>query len=98
MKYKTTPYRRGYNFEMRTKRHLEKEGYLVWRNPKSKFPDLIAIMPPTEEYGLEVIFVECKVGKYLSKEEKLKAQGFIKLGFPFMVAYRDGRKLKFKEV
>ena len=97
-KYKTTPYRRGYVFEKRVQKEFEKSGFYVIRQGKSAFPDLIIIGPQVKDGFTHVIMCECKVGKYLSKEEKLKAQGFIKLGFPFIVASREGRKIMIEEV
>lgn len=86
-----TPYKKGYRFERRVKKFLESQGYLVFRPGKSSFPDLIVIQPRTAIISL----VECKVNKYLKKEEKERAREFRKLGLAFKVAYREGRKIKF---
>jgi Holliday junction resolvase len=59
------------NFEYKTKKQMEKAGYFFVRQAKSSFPDLIAIGNDGK-----VMFIECKVGGRLSKEEKEK---FIKL-------------------
>lgn len=47
-----------------------------------------------------VTMVECKVNKYLSKKEKEEATKILNEGRcnSFMVAWRDGRKLKFQEL
>ena len=42
-------YKKGYAFEKRVQKYLENQGYYVFRNPKSAFPDLLAIMPATTE-------------------------------------------------
>lgn len=93
-KYKTTPYQRGYHFERRVKKHYEDQGFYVIRQGKSAFPDLI-VMEKESTFGhRKVIMVECKIGKYLSADEWKGAKELNKLGFPFAVAWRDGRKLK----
>ena len=71
----------GYRFENRVKKHLEKEGFVVFRQGKSAFPDLICL----SEDG--TMLVECKVGKYLSKKEKERAKELAVL-CPFIVAHR----------
>ena len=38
-------YQKGYNFERKVKRFLEKGGWVVFRQGKSSFPDLICIKP-----------------------------------------------------
>ena len=82
-------YSKGYNFERRVKQFLESEGYFVMRNPKSRFPDGLAVKKD------DIFLYECKVNKYLSKEEKKKANELKKItGLKFVVFYRDGYKLK----
>ena len=68
-------YRRGYTFEKRVQKFLESIGYLVIRQGKSSFPDLIAIPTVNLADGMivqgdgifvtfkpkdEILFVECK--------------------------------------
>lgn len=96
---KTSPYRRGYTFERRVIKDLEKKGWTVFRQGKSSFPDLIAFNVKVK--GLTVslantALIECKVNGRLSREERDAASKFTKMGFVFMVAYRIGRKLHYK--
>jgi len=83
-------YRIGRNFEYKVKKMFEDCGCLVWRLPKSKFPDLIIWVPDDKR----LIGVECKVNKYLSKKEKKLANELIKKKIIFRVAYREGRRIK----
>lgn len=65
-------YRKGYRFEKQVQKEFEKWGYLVIRQGKSKFPDLIAIPPRENEIVRKVTFVECKYNKKPTKEEVKK--------------------------
>jgi len=93
-------YRIGYNFELRVKRHLEKKGWLVFRQGKSKFPDLICIRVYAETFNTtkithpQVMLVECKVNKYLSKKESEEFKKLKEIGLKCRVYWRDSRKLK----
>ena len=98
-------YRIGYNFEMRVKKHLEKKGWLIFRQGKSKFPDLICIKPFKNLMGNisinmpQVMLVECKVGKYISEKERDMFHSFKKKGLTNLrIYYRDNRKLKYYEM
>jgi Holliday junction resolvase len=103
-------YRIGYNFQRRVKKYMEGKGWNVIARPKSQFPDLHCwrYIPPIiacvgEEktvFGYNVIEVECKVNKYLTKDEKQQAKDLLenKKCSKFIVAYRDKRKLKFYEI
>lgn len=94
-------YRIGYNFERRVRKMFEDNGFLVIRSGKSRFPDGIAV---TKVYSHpqnfpKVVIFECKVNKYLSKEEKLEAHRIFELtGLPLTVYYRKDRKLLSYEV
>jgi len=58
-------YRRGYNFELRVKRSLEKRGYFVVRSSGSHGPaDLLAVSKDGK-----VLAVQCKLDGYLSPKE-----------------------------
>ena len=58
-------YRRGYNFELRVKRSLEKRGYFVVRSSGSHGPaDLLAVSKDGK-----VIAVQCKLDGYLPPKE-----------------------------
>lgn len=75
----------GITFERRVIKHLEKHGYFVIRSGKSKFPDGIGV----HKNGCVVLF-ECKVNKYLSKEEKKRAKEITeKTGLPLTVFWRE---------
>lgn len=83
----------GYRFERRVIKTLEEEGYLVFRQGKSKFPDLIAIKD--NDGHIDVKILECKVRKYLSKEEKEEARRIHeKTGIPLTVYYRKDGKIE----
>ena len=86
------------------KKDLEKNGWYVVRQGKSAFPDLICIKKPDESWEsiprefAEVKFVECKMNKYLSKEEKEKIEELKKMALCF-VAWKPGRgKIEYYEV
>ena len=58
-------YLKGYRFERRVKQLLEDKGYIVFRQGKSAFPDLLV-------FGNDdFMMVECKYGQHpaISKEE-----------------------------
>ena len=78
-------YRIGYNFERRVIKYLESHGYFVIRSGKSRFPDGIAV----HKNGCVLIF-ECKVNKYLSREEKKRAaEIYEKTGIKLTVFWRE---------
>lgn len=78
-------YAKGYRFEKRVQKHIQAGGWLVFRQGKSAFPDLICIKDGV------LVFVECKMNKYLSKNEKAEATKLSKHA-PFFVAYRDKKR------
>ena len=103
-------YRIGYQFQNRVKKYLNTKGWHVITQPKSAFPDHLcwkwdgALLETTihnPRYSYEIIFVECKVAKYLSKEEKERAVKILneKQCSNFYVAYRKkySRKIYFYE-
>jgi len=58
-------YRRGYNFELRVKRSLEKRGFFVVRSSGSHGPaDLLAVSKDGK-----VLAVQCKLDGYLPPKE-----------------------------
>lgn len=69
---------KGYDLERRVVNKFKELGYYAKRNIQAsfkykhavQFPDVIVIPPITSEK--RPMFIECKVGKYLSKEEKAK--------------------------
>jgi len=81
-------YQKGYRFQQRVKRHLEKFGYFVMISPRSKFPDGVAIK------ANRAFLFECKWNKFLSKEEKLKAKELVKkFKVDFIVFWNNKRKI-----
>jgi len=88
------PRRKGDNFERRVKKHLQELGFFCVRQPRSAFPDLIAIRDYMD--FTEVYFIECKMNKYISKEERTELN---RLSKKFMIipliAYSDEREIRF---
>jgi len=89
-------YIKGYNFQQRVKKYLEKKGFITVVRPRSKFPDITAytrmgsqvstvITHSDKQIKLNVdpfiVFdIECKVNGYLNKTEKEKALQRLKEG------------------
>ncbi len=71
---------KGIRFERQVRKYLEDKGFFVVRQASSKFPDIIAIDK------INVYFIECKVNKYISKEEREKFKQLYDLGIP-LIAY-----------
>jgi len=89
-------YIKGYRFEIRVKRKLEKEGYFVVRSAGSHGPpDLVAIGP----LGT-IHFIECKVNKDdLTEEERKKLEELaMRYSAKAWLAFREGRKVKFWKI
>jgi Holliday junction resolvase len=62
---KMSNYRRGYTFELRVKRSLEKRGYFVVRSSGSHGPvDLLAVSKDGKILG-----IQCKLDGYLPPKE-----------------------------
>jgi len=91
-----TSYQIGYRFQLRVKKYMEKLGWSVVVRPGSKFPDLHCWKkdPILDSPLFKIIEVECKMNKYLSKEEKKKAEAIKKQGIPFYVAWKDRKSRK----
>lgn len=70
------PYLKGYAFETKVRKTLEKYGYKVFRQRGSAFPDLICLSTQdqartsVEEDLGQAVIIECKVRKYLTPEER----------------------------
>lgn len=105
-KFKTTPYQRGYNFECRVRKHLESQGYVVFRHGYSAFPDLHASKKTThsgtidlQEPCSETLFVECRVRGNISLKERFE---LIKMAYQAgakpMLAYRKKRLIVMKRL
>ncbi|MFZ8801301.1 MAG: hypothetical protein ACO2ON_03970 [Candidatus Nanopusillus sp.] len=67
-------YKKGYYYERKVKKILEKEGYLVWRSPASKSPiDIIAINDKGYVRLIQVKRKEYLInGLYINKKDFLK--------------------------
>lgn len=84
-------YLRGYAFERRVRLLFERCGWFVIRSSKSRFPDLIAIK------NGRFVFVECKLNKYLSKDEKKKIKNIERItGGKVYVAFIRNHKIYFR--
>jgi hypothetical protein len=83
---------KGYRFETRVRKALQKVGYLVIRQHKSAFPDLICIQDTTRATVMDDLqddlsgptFIECKVGGWLSPEERERFKPYEKHGNTIM--------------
>ena len=88
------PRKKGDNFERRVKKHLQELGFFCVRQPRSAFPDLIALRYYMDY--IQVYFIECKMNKYTSKEEKLELMRLsAKFGTIPLIAYSENREIKF---
>ena len=70
-------YAKGMRFQARVMRDLRKDGWTVIASPKSRFPDLYAFRPNDKD-SFDLLICEAKWNKYLSKEEKAKANQILK--------------------
>jgi Holliday junction resolvase len=88
-----TPYQRGYNFERRVQRHLESQGWYVQPSRGSKKVDLIAARAG------EIMAIECKVDAQISHDEEQYVVAVAEQfgGIP-MLAYREGKRLRFRDI
>ena len=85
------PRRKGDNFERRIKKLLISKGFFCVRQPRSAFPDLIAVRKVAQ--GPELFFIECKMCKYLSQEEKSNLKELaVKFAGTALVAYKGPDK------
>ncbi|MFW6172984.1 MAG: hypothetical protein ACOC5T_04505 [Elusimicrobiota bacterium] len=87
-------YQKGYRFQRRVKKYLEKRGWNVLVRPRSKFPDLHCWKKEgIFNAGLyNIMEVECKMNKYLSKSEKKRGKAIVKQGVPFFIAWKDKKR------
>ena len=88
-------YHKGRRFEYRVKRHLERQGYVVFRCAASRPVDLIALKP-----GEPPLLVECKYGK--SKLTEADRRALLELarraGARALLARNDGREIMLEVV
>jgi len=80
-------YRKGYRFEHRVKKYLERFGYKVFRLAGSKPIDLIAI----KVGGEAIYYIECKSTNYVKRAGKKLLRVTSGLPGRAIVAYRDIR-------
>jgi Holliday junction resolvase len=83
--------KKGDNFERMVKKYLLDFGFLCYRNSASAFPDLIAI----DKKG--VYFIECKMNKYISKDERLKFESLKGFGECF-ICFNEKGKIRFCDI
>ena len=87
---KCNPYRRGRMFEYRTRDYLRGFGWFVIRQPRSAFPDLVALKNGT------ILLIECKLHGYLPSAERRHivrlARNHIQ-GRPLLAFRKEGRLL-----
>lgn len=89
------PRRKGDRFEYKVKKYLEYCGYWVRRAGKSSFPDLVAV---TMLYNSKILgfFIEVKMNKYISKEEKTKLKQLQdNYGLTSIIAYKKDKDISF---
>jgi len=85
------PRRKGDNFERLVKKLLISKGFFCVRQPRSAFPDLIAVRKIVQ--SPELFFIECKMAKYLSKDERSDLKDLAdKFAGRALVAYRGPDK------
>lgn len=99
-------------FERRVKRYLEEEGWTVFRQGKSSFPDLICLRATNyfcplmnlecHRVTTEVQLVECKVDRSgITNDERRRLKELsdsIGIECFGVFAYRKGRKIRFETV
>jgi Holliday junction resolvase len=90
----SSPYLKGIRFEYRVQRWFRRHGWFVVREPRSAFPDLIALRKG------KLVLVECRVGGSLSRKERRKLVSLARqeLGGEALLAHRDGTNLVLKRV
>jgi len=89
-------YIKGKKFERRVAKSLESLGYVVVMAGGRKFPDGIALRSFSILFPKYFVY-ECKVNKYLSKEEKESAKEIkLKTGLPFLVFWREKKTWKIR--
>jgi Holliday junction resolvase len=87
-------YRRGRCFEYRVQRFFRRNGWFVVRQPRSAFPDLIAVRSGV------VLLIECRMDGSLSRKERRKIVSLARhdVGGDAILACRDGTSLVLKRI
>lgn len=81
---------KGYRFEQKVKHFLIEQGFFCVRQGKSAFPDLVAITKK------QVYMIECKVNKYISRQEREALVEYEKkYNIIPLIAYNDNGKVEF---
>jgi hypothetical protein len=93
-------YIKGYNFQQRVKKYMEKSGWRVIMRPKSAFPDLHCWKkdPLFGSALFNIVEVECKTNKYLTPDEREKVAAIKKQGMVIYLAWKEDRKIKLEEL
>ena len=88
---------KGDRFERRVKKYLEDNNCFVIRQSASVFPDLIAFPYDHSDINGSVLLIECKCNKYISKEERIKFDGFLALREKVIriISFNEKGKIKF---
>lgn len=87
-------YSRGANFERRVRKHLEEQGWVVFRSAGSHSPaDLIALKTG------EVMLVQCQLDKgfSLAKRNQLAFLG-LELNVQTYLAWREGKVIMMERI
>lgn len=80
---------KGYRFEQKVKHLLTNQGFFCVRQGRSVFPDLVAINKKT-------YLIECKVNKYISKQEREVLLDYEKkYNIIPLIAYNNNGKVEF---
>ena len=91
-------YAKGYRFQVRVRESLESQGYFILTSGKSRFPDFVALRNCDGPVLPGKFVGENKMNKYISKEEKEKADTIkLKTGLPFLVFYKEDHKIRWYE-
>ena len=90
----SSPYRRGYEFELRVKKALEKRGWVVWRSAGSHSPvDLV--VAKRREWWL----VQCKADGDIRPADRVTLGNLVMALFcRGAIAYRWSKALRFREI
>ena len=84
---------KGYRWERKVRDYFRSQGCFVVRQGASLFPDLIVLRPKGDSPWL----IECKVNKYLSRDEKEEAKRLVAYGDFFVASpERRGRRVVVK--
>jgi len=83
-------YIKGYRFEMRVKKDLERAGFYVIRQGKSRFPDLICF-PPNGIGKTTVVECKCSKDSFRGDDATRLVETAHKIGALPVLAFKDKR-------